>query len=161
MGQADVVEVLNDPLAQRLMAAAIPARLAYVAVDGTPRVVPMGFHWNGAEIVMATVPVSPKVSALRANPVVALTVDTNDQPPNVLMVRGTVRVHEVDGVPEEFLAGSRKLVRASQWDGFEAGVRALYARMSVITVTPTWAKVLDFETRIPDAVARLAAAHAG
>lgn len=161
MGRDYVVEVLNDPLAQRLMAAAIPARLAYTATDGTPRVVPMGFHWNGREIVMATVPVAPKVAALRAAPAVALTVDTNDQPPNVLLVRGTARIEIVEGVPDEFLAGARKLVSAAQWDGFEAGVRALYERMALIVVTPHWAKVLDFETRIPDAVAQVAAERAG
>jgi hypothetical protein len=41
------------------------------------------------------------------------------------------------------------------WDGFDAQVRALYERMTVITVTPEWAKLLDFETTAPAAVERL------
>jgi hypothetical protein len=33
-----------------------------------------------------------------------------------------------------------------------AGVQGLYDEMVVITITPTWAKLLDFETTIPKAV---------
>ena len=36
--------------------------------------------------------------------------------------------------------------------GWVAGVQALYDDMVVITITPTWAKLLDFETTIPQAV---------
>jgi hypothetical protein len=41
--------LLDDPVAQRLLQSTIPARFAYNRRDGTPRVVPIGFHWNGAE----------------------------------------------------------------------------------------------------------------
>jgi hypothetical protein len=34
--------LLNEPVAQRLLQSRIPARLAYVWADGTPRVVPIG-----------------------------------------------------------------------------------------------------------------------
>ena len=33
-----------------------------------------------------------------------------------------------------------------------AGVQGLYDEMVVITITPTWAKLLDFETTLPKAV---------
>ena len=91
---------MNDPVAQRLLASANPARLAYIARDGTPRVVPVGFHWNGTSIVIGTVPASAKVSALEVNPAVALTIDTSPPawPPNVLLVRGMARIWVVDGV---------------------------------------------------------------
>lgn len=46
--------LLNDPVAQELLHSTIPARLAYVWRDGTPRVVPIWFHWNGAELVLGT-----------------------------------------------------------------------------------------------------------
>jgi hypothetical protein len=42
--------LLATALAQRLLAAAIPARVAYIAIDGTPRVVPMNFVWNGRRV---------------------------------------------------------------------------------------------------------------
>jgi hypothetical protein len=35
-------ELLQDPVAQELLASRIPARLAYVWTDGTPRVSPSG-----------------------------------------------------------------------------------------------------------------------
>ena len=74
--EADEIRaVMEDPVARRLLASANPARLAYVARDGTPRVVPVGFHWNGVAIVIGTVPGSAKVAALQARPDVALTID--------------------------------------------------------------------------------------
>ena len=62
----------------------------------------------------------------------------------------------VQGIPEEFLAASRKAIPEAQWEEFEQSVRATYAGMARITVTPHWAKILDFETRLPVAVERLA-----
>jgi hypothetical protein len=47
--------------------------LAYVPKDGTPRNVPIGFTWNGSEIVMSTSKNAPKVQALSENPMVAAT----------------------------------------------------------------------------------------
>ncbi|MEA3214794.1 MAG: hypothetical protein QOJ19_950 [Acidimicrobiia bacterium] len=42
------VETLQtDAVAKELMESRIPARLAYIWHDGTPRVVPMWFHWTG------------------------------------------------------------------------------------------------------------------
>jgi hypothetical protein len=38
---------------------------------------------------------------------------------------------------------------------WEAGVRALYDTMVRISVTPTWAKLIDFETTLPTAVEEL------
>ena len=39
--------LLDTDLAQELLHAPIPARLAFVWTDGTPRVVPTWFHWTG------------------------------------------------------------------------------------------------------------------
>lgn len=69
----EIRAAMADPVAQRLLTSANPARLAYVARDGTPRVVPVGFHWNGTTIVIGTLPASAKVPALKANPAVAVT----------------------------------------------------------------------------------------
>ena len=46
--------LLETEVARRLLASTLPARVAYVAIDGTPRVVPTWFHWNGEELVMST-----------------------------------------------------------------------------------------------------------
>ncbi|NKE63264.1 pyridoxamine 5-phosphate oxidase [Lentzea sp. PSKA42] len=160
-----VTEVMNDPLAQELLASAIPARLAYIGTDGFPRVIPVGVHWNGTRIVVGTPTNSAKVPALRANPKVALTVDTDVPPQKVLLVRGSAAVEIVDGVPDAYLAGVRKLVDrghkdAAWFENFEQQVRGLYQRMALITITPEWAKLLDFETRIPKAVEDLVTGRA-
>jgi hypothetical protein len=49
------------------------------------------------------------------------------------------------------------LVPADQLDGWLARVRELYKQVVRITVTPTWAKVIDFEKTLPSAVAEQAA----
>ena len=151
----DVIRVLSDPLAQELMQSSIPARLAYVGPDGFPRAIPIGFHWNGADFVLSTVPHAPKVAALKANPKVALTIDTVAFPPHVLLVRGTAAIDIVDGIPPEYFEASRKSIKPDQWDGFEQQVRALYKQMARIKITPLWAKLLDFETRFPTPIEKL------
>ena len=153
-----VREAMNDPVARRLLESANPARLAYMAPDGSPRVVPVGFHWDGTVLVIGTVPGSAKVAALEANPVVALTIDTSPPawPPNVLLLRGTAKVSMVNGVFPEYVAGARKLTPAEEFPQWEAGVRALYDQMARIDITPTWVRIQDFENRIPRAVEELA-----
>ncbi len=111
MEPSQVREVMADPVAVRLLGSANPARLAYVALDGTPRVVPVGFLWNGEKMVVGTVPGSAKVAALRANPAVAVTIDTSPPtwPPNVLLLRGTATVTVVKGVFDDYVSAGRRL----------------------------------------------------
>jgi hypothetical protein len=152
----ELTEILSDPVARRLLHSPLPARLAYAGLDGAPRVVPIGYLWTGSTFVMCTATTAPKVRSLERDPRVALTIDTETLPPNVLLVRGLAGIELVDGVPDEFLAASRKAVSEAQWPEFERGVRATYPAMARITVTPHWAKILDFVTRLPSAVERLA-----
>jgi hypothetical protein len=159
MQQQEIADVMGKQISQDLLASAIPARFAYVGVDGDPRVVPIGFHWNGSQILLFTVPKSAKVRALRQNPRVAITIDTQSYPPHVLLVRGTASLETVDGVPTDYLEASRKIVPSDQFDEWEAGVRALYEQMVCITIEPDWAKLLDFETTIPKAVEDLVRAY--
>jgi hypothetical protein len=159
----EIRAVMEDPVGRRLLTSANPARLAYIALDGTPRVVPVAFLWNGESIVIGTVPGSAKVAALRADPAVALTIDTSPPawPPNVLLVRGTAEVSLVDGVFPEYVEAARKVTPAEEFAGWEAGVNALYDQMARIDVTPTWATIHDFETRLPQAVDELVRARSG
>ena len=96
--QGDIA-LLNEPIAKELLQSKIPARLAYAWPDGTMRVVPIWFHWDGKEIIMATPLTAPKTKALVKNPNVALTIDTDMWPHKVLQIRGTARVETVDGRP--------------------------------------------------------------
>jgi hypothetical protein len=150
---------MNDPVAQELLQAPIHARLAYNAKDGSPRVIPIGYSWDGEVFVMASPPNAPKVKHLAANPKVAFTVDTSGMPPRILLVRGEAALEIVDGVPDEFIEASRRFVGDEGLPEWEAGVRALYKRMAIIRITPTWAKVIDFETRLPAPVEELIAAQ--
>ncbi len=151
MTQEQVNQVLNDPLAQELLRSSIPAGLAYIGLDGFPRAIPVGFLWTGTHFVVGTAANSPKMPALQTNPQVALTIDTTTFPPQVLLVRGRAQVEIVEGVAPEYLAGSHKYVPPEQWAEFEQQVRALYKQQGLITIVPEWAKILDFETRIPQA----------
>jgi hypothetical protein len=123
----NVAEVLANPLSKQLLTSHIPARFAYTGVDGDPRVVPIGFLWTGSNFKIYTVPTSAKVKALKKNPRVALTIDTEGFPPNVLLIRGSAELELVDGVPDGYVEAGRKVV-------------------------PDWAKLLDFETTLPKAV---------
>jgi len=147
--------VLDQPLSQELLARDF-GRLAYVATDGTPRVVPIGFVWNGREVVMCTPTNAPKLHALRANPAVALTIDTEVHPPKILLLRGRAELDVVDGIPDEYLRmGGAYQMTADQRVVWEAEVRDLYERMVRIVVTPTWVQLIDFDETLPTAVDEL------
>jgi hypothetical protein len=75
------------------------------------------------------------------------------------LIRGSASLELVDGVPDGYVEAARKVVPADQMDGWEAGVRRLYQQMVTITVTPDWAKLLDFETTLPTAVEELMKAY--
>jgi hypothetical protein len=152
MTNDEIATILAKPYAQQLLDGPEPARLAYIGLDGHPRAIPIGFWVDGDRIAMATVPKSAKVAALRRNPHVALTIDQGAMPPKVLLIRGVVDVDQVDGIPDGYLTAGRKVMTAEQYPEWVAGVRALYDAMVVITITPTWVKLLDFETTIPQAV---------
>lgn len=87
--------------------------------------------------------------------------DTDSFPPHVLLVRGEAAVEVVDGVPDAFVEAARSFVGEDGMPEWEAGVRALYTRMVIIRVTPTWAKIFDFETRLPSPVQELIDGNAG
>jgi hypothetical protein len=151
-----MTEILTRPISQELLARDL-TRLAYVAKDGTPRNVPMGFTWNGSEIVMCTTKNAPKLVALRHNPMVALTIDTEVHPPKILLIRGRAELDYTDGIPEEYLKVSTTYeMTAEQRVEWEKEIRSLYHEGMVrIVVTPTWAKLIDFETTLPSPVEEL------
>jgi uncharacterized pyridoxamine 5'-phosphate oxidase family protein len=160
MDAHEVAEILAKPISQELLARDL-TRLAYTAADGTPRVIPISFTWNGREVVVCTPPNAPKLRSLRRNPKVALTIDTEVHPPMILLIRGDVSFDEVDGIPEEFLQmnGTYEMSE-EQRVAWEAEVRSLYPSMVRVVITPTWAKLIDFEETLPTAVEELVAARA-
>ncbi len=156
MRSSDVTDVLSLPRSQQMLDRDI-CRLAYVATEGTPRVVPVGFHWNGNQIVVCTPTNAPKVKHLRANPAVSLTIDTEVHPPLILLVRGRAQVLDlVDGIPDEYMQANKTYTMTpEQRVHWEAEVRSLYLQMVRVVITATWAKLIDFENTLPDPVAEL------
>jgi hypothetical protein len=155
MQPSEITEVLNRPISQELLARDL-TRLAYVAKDGTPRSIPIGFTWNGSAIVMCTAKNAAKVAALQHNPAVALTIDTEAHPPRILLIRGQAELDVVEGIPDEYLEmNGTYAMTPEQRVEWEAEVRSLYDGMVRIVVTPTWAKLIDFDTILPSAVAEL------
>jgi len=144
-------ELLDSPLARTLLASAIPARVAYTAPDGTPRLTASWFQWTGGELVMPTFIHAPHVAAparrlaaLRARPDVAVSIDTEGAPAQALLIRGRAEITDVDGIDPDYAQSAR------QYLGEEAAVEYLAmldqpgTRMARITVRPTWVGLLDF-----------------
>jgi hypothetical protein len=152
---SDVAAILAKPISQEMLHRDI-TRLAYVASDGTPRVVPIAFTWNGTEVVMCTSTNAPKLASLRRNPAVALTIDTEVHPPMILLLRGDAVLDEVEGIPDEYLQmnGTYEMT-PEQRVVWETEVRSLYDSMVRIVVTPTWAKLIDFDETLPTPVEEL------
>ena len=146
------LDLLQRPASQELLQSTIPARLAYVWMDGSPRVVPIWFHWNGREFVLGTPPKAPKLKALVKNPKVALTIDDNTFPHKVLLVRGTARLEAVNGVVPEYAQAAERYFGPQQGKAWVAQLTSMVADMVRVTITPEWAGLLDFQTRFPSAL---------
>lgn len=143
------VGLLNTEVAQHMLNSTELARMAYVAADGTPRVFPILFHWNGAEVVMATFAGARKIAALRARPDVAITIDTNTTPPETLLLRGRAEVTDVEGIVPEYLEAHRRYGGEEQAAAARAEIDRPGLQMARIAVRPTWVGVLDFQRRFP------------
>ena len=148
------VGLLREPIAQQLLQSKSPLHLAYTWRDGTPRVVPIGFHWNGQEIVLATATDAPKTKVLKNGSKVAVSIDHNSSPPKILLIRGTVRTDTVEGIAPEYVAMIRRTMSEEEGQALLAGSTRLYPRMTRIFIHPDWVGLLDFETRLPSAVER-------
>src|SRR5437763_946086 len=146
------VGLLSDPVAQEMLQSSIPARFAYTWTDGTPRVVPIWFHWNGKEVVLGSPPKAPKLRALARNPKVALTFDEPTFPAKVLLVRGTARIDMLKDVSPEYVASAERYLGQEQGRATVEMIRSMAPGMGRITIQPEWVGILDFETRFPSAL---------
>ena len=146
------VGLLQDPVAQQLLQSIAPAHVAYVWTDGTPRVVPIYFHWNGTEVVLGGPPDAPKMKALQEGTRVALSIDSDRMPYKVLLLRGTIHIDTVEGVSPEYAASCRRTMGEEAGTAWLAQIGGLMPQMTRIFIRPEWVAVQDFETRFPNAV---------
>jgi hypothetical protein len=150
------VGLLETDVARRLLTSTRPGRMAFVAKDGTPRIVPSWFHWTGEELVMPTFVQAPHVTrparrlaALRANPAVAVSIDTETEPPEVLLLRGRVSITEVDGVMPEYALEARRRLDDQAATELLTMIDQPGTTMARISLRPTWVGMLDFRSRVP------------
>ena len=144
-----VERILGQPEIVALLDSSIPARLAFVGHDGGPRVQPIWFHWNGRTFIMSTGPTTPKARAIRRDPRVAFTIDSEAGPYHSLQIRGLARLEIVPGVPREYeLAAARYYGDAvgARWIQSVLERRTESAR---IEIEPTWAFFMDVRKSFP------------
>jgi Pyridoxamine 5'-phosphate oxidase len=150
------LRLLDTAAARQLLASTVPARIGYLAADGTPRVVPTWFHWTGEALVMATFVSAPHVTQraarirdLQANPHVAVSIDTDGFPPVALNLRGTVSVDEHRGVVTEYAEAARRYLGQQAAEDYLAFLDHPATVMARIALRPAWVGLIDFQTRNP------------
>ena len=128
--------------------------MAYTWTDGTPRALPIGFHWDGQKLILGSPPEAPKMKALARNPRVALTINTYEFPYKVLYIRGSLTFRVMDEIVPEYILMTRRVLGPGAEDWLQQ-VRAMLPAMGGMArreVTPEWVGILDFEQRFPSAI---------
>lgn len=156
--QQGSINLLQDEVAQKLLHSTNMACLGYNWTDGTPRVTPIWFHWNGQQVVMGSPPGAPKLHALKSGDRVAVTIEDHNWPYKVLYLRGTIALETVDGIVPEYILAAERYMGAENAKGWVDQVKGMYTQMYRLSFTPDWAGIIDMETRFPSA---LEAAMAG
>src|SRR5690242_5183077 len=90
-----------------------------------------------------------RIAALRANPAVAITIDTDQFPAQSLTVRGRAEVDEVDGLAPEYVASARRYLGDDAADQMLASMDQPGTVQARIVVRPSWVGLLDFVDRLP------------
>jgi hypothetical protein len=94
------------------------------------------------------------MKALRDGAKVALTIDSDTMPYDVLLVRGTIRTDTVEGIAPEYAAMTKRVFGEEQGQAWLDNMRPLCPQMARIFIQPEWVGILDFETRFPSALER-------
>jgi hypothetical protein len=147
-----VLDELDDEVAHELLTSKELARLAYTWWDGTPRVVPICFHWTGSQIVMASPAKAPKVRVLASRPDVAVTIDGTSWPYHALMLRGTAEVRLTEEVVPEYAVAVERYFGAEMGRAWVAQLEERRLGWARIAINPTKVTILDFEKRFPSAI---------
>jgi hypothetical protein len=83
-----------------------------------------------------------------------LTIDGNDWPYAVLLIRGKASVTIVDGVLLEYAAAAKRHFGDEQGEAWVGQVGQMMSQTARIAVRPEWVGILDFKTRFPQALAK-------
>ena len=136
----------DDPVAHRLLCGDLPARLGYTSRDGTPRVVPMWFHWTGTEFLMGAPPNAPKLRVLGRETPVGLVIDDAQWPYQVLTIQGVANVEVLGGAFPEYAEMARRYLGEEGAAGFMDARDQTFHDIgwARIAIRPLRAQLLDF-----------------
>jgi hypothetical protein len=70
----------------------------------------------------------------------------------VLLIRGTARLSEVNGVVPEYVLSARRYLGEEQGRGWSEKAGAMFPKMTRIAIKPEWVAVHDFQQRFPSAI---------
>jgi hypothetical protein len=91
-----------------------------------------------------------RLRALRAHPDVAISIDTESFPPQVLLVRGRAAIAEVDGIVPEYALAAHRYMGDEQAAAYLSHADEPGTRMARIAVRPAWVGLIDFDSRLPE-----------
>ena len=156
-----ITEILNRPISQELL-----ARDSHAPGPTSPRMAHRAISRSGSpgtarKSSMRTLKKAPVVLVPAPEPCRSRRADLQDPeaylPQDLAHPRSGRGGNVVDGIPNEHLQtnGTYIITPWKQRVHWEAEVRSLYDGMVRIVVTPTWAKLIDFELTLPGAVEEL------
>ena len=93
---------------------------------------------------------APRLRALAADPRAAVTIDGNQRPDKVLLVRGRASAEMLDDVSPEYERAAARYYGPGQGAAWAGPLRG--KPVARIARTPGWVGILDFETRFPSAL---------
>ena len=112
--------------------------------------------WHSDESTSGSGLLNAAIAALRANPTVAVTIDTEQFPSQSLSIRGRADIDEVDGLAPEYIAAAHRYLGDEGAAGMLASMDQPGTVQARIVVRPTWAGLLDFVDRLPSALGGVA-----
>ena len=89
---------------------------------------------------------------------VAVTIDSTEWPPKVLLIRGSIKVQAMDDTVPEYALSAERYFGPEQGRAWVKQAAQLSPRNLRIALTPEHVDILDFEKRFPSAFAKAMAA---
>ena len=89
------------------------------------------------------------MKAIRKQPRVALSIDSETTPYESLRVRGIAEIEVIDGIPAEYIECANRYYgdeKGQQWIDWVSNSTSQMARISVM---PDWVEAHDFRERFP------------
>ena len=141
--------LLHDPLSQELLNSPLMAHLAYVASDGTPRIMPIWFAWENGEVIFCSVVVAQKLKSLTDGTKISIDIDRPSWPYPRLLIRGTVSISQFPGVVPGYRETAIRYIGEQYGNMFIGAMESMGMPMTRIAVKPYWVGLYDFESRMP------------